>query len=79
MALATGEFEIQRFGPETKMERYFLGAFLMGFGSMLAGGCAVGAGVTGGAVFAITAWVAIFSMWMGGLLTQWLVDRPATC
>ncbi len=78
MALATGEFEIQRFGPETKMERYFLGAFLMGLGSMLAGGCAVGAGVTGGAVFAITAWVAIFSMWMGGLLAQWLVDRPAS-
>ncbi|MCV6600808.1 MAG: YeeE/YedE family protein [Cohaesibacter sp.] len=77
MAVLSGEFEIQRFGPETRMERYFLGAFLMGFGSMLAGGCAVGAGVTGGSIFAITAWVAIFSMWVGGLLTQWLVDQPA--
>ncbi|MFM8866348.1 MAG: hypothetical protein ACKOFG_15920 [Limnohabitans sp.] len=27
----------------------------MGFGSKLAGGCAVGAGVTGGALFALTA------------------------
>ncbi|MEZ5799744.1 MAG: YeeE/YedE thiosulfate transporter family protein [Nitratireductor sp.] len=30
------------------MLRYLVGASLMGFGGMLAGGCAVGAGVTGG-------------------------------
>ncbi|MCT4654973.1 MAG: YeeE/YedE family protein [Cohaesibacter sp.] len=77
MALLTGEFEVQRFGPETRMEYYLLGAFFMGFGSMLAGGCAVGAGVTGGAVFAVTAWVAIFSMWMGGLMTHWFMERSA--
>lgn len=74
MALITGEFEIQRFGPDVKMERYLIGAFLMGFGSMLAGGCAVGAGVTGGAIFAVTAWVAIFSMWVGGLATLFLTE-----
>ena len=74
MALVTGEFEIQRFGPDVKMERYLLGAFLMGFGSMLAGGCAVGAGMTGGAIFANTAWVAVFCMWMGGLATMFFTE-----
>jgi len=34
----------------------------MGFGSMLAGGCAVGAGITGGALFALTAWLALVGM-----------------
>ncbi|WP_210200433.1 YeeE/YedE family protein [Cohaesibacter celericrescens] len=75
MALLTGEFEIQRFGPEVKMERYLLGAVLMGFGAMLAGGCAVGAGMTGGSIFAITAWVAVFSMWMGGLAMVYWSER----
>ncbi len=74
MSLVTGEFEIQRFGSDVKMERYLLGAFFMGFGAMLAGGCAVGAGMTGGAIFAVTAWVAVFSMWMGGLLAVALID-----
>ena len=73
-ALLTGEFEIQRFGSDVKMERYLAGAFLMGYGSMLAGGCAVGAGVTGGAVFAVTAWTAIFCMWLGGLATMFVTE-----
>ena len=75
MALLSGEFSIQRFGPDVKMERYLLGAILMGFGAMLAGGCAVGAGMTGGAIFAITAWVAVFFMWVGGLAMVFIVER----
>ncbi|RVT81753.1 YeeE/YedE family protein [Rhodobacteraceae bacterium CCMM004] len=66
-ALATREWRIERFGPETPMERYLVGAVLMGFGAMLAGGCAVGAGLSGGAILSITAWVAVASMWAGAL------------
>jgi uncharacterized membrane protein YedE/YeeE len=57
------------------MRRYIAGAILMGFGAMLAGGCAVGAGVTGGAVFALTAWLTLASMWAGAGVTDWLLDR----
>ncbi|MCL4159054.1 UNVERIFIED_CONTAM: hypothetical protein GTU68_005385, partial [Idotea baltica] len=39
MALLTREAKIERFGADTPMERYLVGAALMGFGSMLAGGC----------------------------------------
>lgn len=48
----------------------------MGFGGMLAGGCAVGAGVTGGAVMALTAWVALLFMWLAAGLADWVLDRP---
>ncbi len=51
------------------------GAVLMGFGGMLAGGCAVGAGVSGSSIFSLTAWVALSSMWAGAALTDYLVDR----
>ncbi len=64
-AVARGEFKIQVFNAETGTVRYLVGACLMGFGGMLAGGCAVGAGVTGGSVFSLTAWVALFCMWLG--------------
>jgi len=57
------------------MRRYLLGAVLMGFGAMLAGGCAVGAGVTGASVFALTAWLVLGGMWLGAGLTDLPVDR----
>ncbi|MEQ6204908.1 YeeE/YedE family protein [Sulfitobacter sp. HNIBRBA2951] len=74
MALITREARIERFGPDTPMERYLLGATLMGFGSMLAGGCAVGAGMSGGSIFALTAWVALFCMWLGAMTTHLLLS-----
>ncbi|MFY9239171.1 MAG: YeeE/YedE family protein [Roseovarius sp.] len=70
MAALNKEAKIQRFEPETPMERYLVGGILMGFGSMLAGGCAVGAGMSGGAIFAVTAWVALACMWIGAVATQ---------
>ncbi|MDO9297889.1 YeeE/YedE family protein [Bradyrhizobium sp.] len=74
-ALLAGEWKIQGFQDGPSMGRYLFGAALMGFGGMLAGGCAVGAGVTGGAIFALTSWVALTAMWAGALLTNYLVDE----
>ena len=71
----SGEFKLQVFTAETGLSRYIFGAALMGFGGMLAGGCAVGAGVTGGAVMALTAWVALLFMWLAAGLTDALVDK----
>jgi len=75
MALLRREARIERFGKDTPMERYLIGAVLMGFGSMLAGGCAVGAGMSGGSVFAVTAWVALFCMWVGAMATHIALSR----
>ncbi|KIZ47429.1 MULTISPECIES: YeeE/YedE family protein [Rhodopseudomonas] len=73
-ALFAGEWRLQGFHDGPSMGRYAAGAFLMGSGGMLAGGCAVGAGVTGGAIFAVTAWLALGSMWVGALVTHQLMD-----
>lgn len=69
------ELRLQGFEGGASMRRYLIGAALMGFGGMLAGGCAVGAGVTGGSAFALTAWITLTAMWAGAAVTDALVDR----
>ena len=74
-ALLSGEFKFQGFSDESNMRRAMTGAVLMGFGAMLAGGCAIGAGVTGGSIFVGTAWLALFCMWVGAMATDILIDQ----
>jgi len=69
------ELLLEGFKDGQSMRRYIAGAMMMGFGSMLAGGCAVGAGITGASVFTITAWATLFSMWVSAALTDRLIDR----
>lgn len=75
-AAVTGELKFQGFEGERNMRKAMTGAVLMGFGAMLAGGCAIGAGVTGGSIFAATAWIALFCMWVGAVITDYVVDQP---
>lgn len=78
-ALLTKEFVLQGFEGGHSMLRYLAGASLMGFGGMLAGGCAVGAGVSGSSIFAITGFVTLVAMCAAAALTDFLVDRePAS-
>jgi uncharacterized membrane protein YedE/YeeE len=63
----SNELQVQGFEGPSPMRNAMIGAALMGFGGMLAGGCAIGNGVTGASVFAGTAWLALFSMWVGGM------------
>jgi uncharacterized membrane protein YedE/YeeE len=75
-ALWGKELKLEGFKDGSSMRRYLIGALCMGFGGMLAGGCAVGAGVSGAAVFAVTAWISLIGMWLGAGLTDRLIDRP---
>lgn len=72
----SGEFKFQGYEGEAVMRRSMTGAVMMGFGGMLAGGCAIGAGVTGGSIFVATAWLALLCMWIGAMVTDYLVDQP---
>lgn len=63
-----GEFKFEGFKTENKLGHYLTGAILMGFGAVLAGGCTVGAGMTGGAIFALTAWLTLISIWVGAAM-----------
>ncbi|MEY2653410.1 MAG: hypothetical protein RLZZ524_437 [Pseudomonadota bacterium] len=74
-ALLWRELKLEGFQGGQAMRRYIAGAFLMGCGGMLAGGCAVGAGVSGASVYTLTSWLTLVSMWASASLTDWLVDR----
>jgi uncharacterized membrane protein YedE/YeeE len=74
-AAIAGELKFQGFDGERHMRRSMVGAVLMGFGGMLAGGCAIGAGVSGGSIFAGTAWLTLFFMWVGAVITDAIVDQ----
>lgn len=74
-AMLAREFKLEGYHGGSSMARYITGATLMGFGSMLAGGCAVGAAVTGVSVFAITGFIALASMWLGAAVTDRLLDQ----
>jgi hypothetical protein len=43
---------------------------LMGFGGMLAGGCAVGAGISGASVFTLTSFVTLAAIWGAAMLLR---------
>ncbi len=72
------ELKLEGFQGGASMRRYIVGAVLMGFGGMLAGGCAVGAGLSGAAIFTMTSWVTLCAMWAAAAATDRLVDgRPS--
>ena len=68
-AVLFGEFKFEGFQTENKLGHYLSGAILMGFGAVLAGGCTVGAGMSGGVVFSNTAWLTHVSIIAGAAMT----------
>ena len=80
-AVAFRQFRIATFSePGTpSVLRYALGAALMGFGGILAVGCTIGAGFTGGSVLAVTSLLGLASMVASAAVADRLIDgrRPA--
>lgn len=72
-AALSRELKLEGFQGGEAMRRYLAGAVLMGFGAMLAGGCAVGS-VTGASVFALTSWLTLFSIWIGAGIADRVID-----
>jgi len=78
-SLMFGEFKFEGFQTENKLGHYLTGAVLMGFGAVSAGGCTVGAGMTGGVIFSNTAWLTLISIILGAALSYKLLkslDSP---
>lgn len=71
-ALLSGEFRIATFSEPgvPSIWRYAAGSVLMGFGGILAVGCTIGAGLTGGSVLAVSSLFGLGSMIAGAALTQ---------
>jgi uncharacterized membrane protein YedE/YeeE len=79
-AIAFKSFRIQRFSDDGAPHflRYGMGGSLMGFGGVLAGGCTVGAGFSGGSLLAFTALLALASMIVASALTELALRRLAS-
>jgi uncharacterized membrane protein YedE/YeeE len=69
------ELKLEGFQGGASMTRYMIGAMAMGFGGMTAGGCAVGAGLSGASVFTMTSWVTLSAMWASAALMDRLLDQ----
>src|SRR5690606_5796206 len=75
-ALLFRDFRIATFSePGTpSIYRYALGSVLMGFGGILAVGCTIGAGFTGGSVLAVSSLVGLLAMISGAAIADLVVD-----
>jgi|TARA_B110000261_G_scaffold160390_1_gene199922 uncharacterized membrane protein YedE/YeeE len=71
-SLSKGEFAWKTFESPQQTKNYFFGASLMGLGGVLAGGCTIGAGLSGISTLGIAAFVALASITIGGLLAKYL-------
>lgn len=71
------ELRLQGYHSVPQMLRSLGGGALMGFGGVLAGGCAIGAGVTGVSIFVGPLVLATVFFFIGAWVADWLVDREA--
>lgn len=77
-ALIRGQFQWQSFETARQTGRYLTGAALMGVGGVLAGGCTVGAGLSGIPTLSISAILAIASIAAGGWLAGWVLSASSS-
>ena len=68
-AAARGELSLQGFDAPGDTLRYGAGGVMMGVGGVLAGGCTVGAGLSGVAASSTAALIALTSIAIGGWTT----------
>ncbi|KZY26568.1 YeeE/YedE family protein [Sulfitobacter sp. HI0040] len=76
--LIFGGFTWQTFTSPGQTGRYMAGGVLMGAGGVLAGGCTLGAGLSGVPTLSVAALLAITSIGVGGVLTQALLSRAGS-
>jgi hypothetical protein len=78
-SLAFQSFKLRTFGEpgSAHILRYLFGGILMGFGGIVAVGCTIGAGFTGGSVLAISSLLGLVSMMISCGLTDHVLNmRP---
>ena len=69
-AALRNELKLQSFETPAQTLRYGLGGALMGVGGVLAGGCTIGAGLSGSATLSIAALLALGAIIVGAVATQ---------
>lgn len=72
-----GEFAWQSFDGAAQTGRYLAGAVLMGLGGVLAGGCTLGAGLSGVPTLSFAAIVALAAIALGGVAMNAILFRSS--
>lgn len=67
-AKQNAEFRWEAYDDHHEMRRHLIGAALMGFGGVLAGGCTIGQGLTAGSLLAVTWPVTVAGLFAGARL-----------
>lgn len=67
-ALLKRQFHWEAFDDPREMRRHLVGAVLMGFGGIIAGGCTIGQGVTAGSLLALSWPLAVLGIFTGARL-----------
>lgn len=78
LSLLSGRFQWQSFSSPRETGRYLLGAVMMGIGGVLAGGCTVGAGLSGIPTLSVAAIIALASIATGAKLLNGLISDPSS-
>ncbi len=73
LTLLRGQFVWQSFSSPRETGRYLTGGAMMGLGGVLAGGCTVGAGLSGVPTLSVAAILALIAMALGALVTNRLL------
>lgn len=73
-ALSRGQIQWESFESPAQTGRYMAGAALMGLGGVLAGGCTLGAGLSGVPTLSLSALLALASIVAGAALTARLAE-----
>lgn len=76
-AFVRGEARLESFESAPQTLRYAAGAAAMGFGGVLAGGCTVGAGLSGVSALSVAAALALASIAAGAIVTDRVLARQA--
>jgi len=76
-ALAGRELALVGFAPDAPVGRYLAGGALMGFGGVLAGGCTIGAGLSGVASLSVAALLALVSIIAGAYVPDLVAEAGA--
>lgn len=77
-ALAARRLEWQSFSTSQETLRYIAGAVLMGAGGVLAGGCTIGAGLSGIPTLSVASLLTLVAITLGALLTNAQLSSRAT-
>ena len=70
-----GEFHVEGFDGETPVGRYIAGASMMGVGGVLAGGCTIGAGLSGIGTLGVAPVLTLLAIVAGARIADATLDR----